>query len=273
MKSQYHRSYIEFKEIKHGSNLAKLFNMAFESAETARMFSCPDLINEFDNDQERYRVVSNFYDLCQFDVYANSVIEKLLEWKELVNEYNTEFKGSWKYYASSKRIDSIKEWGGDDDDYNPDGSIKTNIPDKRLYYYGIIPYLISLDTRDIFMDYTIKHLETPIVAILLHGRNSILDIFSKMGTPMPTYRHENGELIKNDWTDELFEKANRNVSSDLLVDGLFSAVVAVRNLIDDVLKLKKTKDNKEFFLALPQRIDDILDLKIQKIIFPGKEAL
>ena len=67
-----------------------------------------------------------------FEDYASSFVAKLRQIINTISIYDTEFGFRWKYYASSKRINLIKEYGGDDEDYNKDGSVITlGIPDEK----------------------------------------------------------------------------------------------------------------------------------------------
>jgi hypothetical protein len=51
----------------------------------------------------------------------------------------------------------------------------------------------------------------------------------------------------------------------------WSAMLEISELVGETQKLSKTEDNKEFYLSLPQKIQDLFDMKIQFFGFPEKE--
>lgn len=264
-------SYDFFVKVDDDTNLGKLFNFAFRYCRMPLMSCAPRTFSSYGNDWEECAGV--FFQLRLAEMYLHSIIENICRWKADAEIYNTEFGGSWKYYASSKRIDSIRECGGDDDDYNADGSIKTKVSKRVLRYYTIVEVLSDRDWCNIFTD-TYPSDMCFFCRLIVSAQNlSINDIFRKMGKqPITMYKKEGNNMVACDWTDEAMMKAERQSSSEEFVDVLFGVFVAVRNLVDEMLALKPMEDNKDFFLALPGRIQNILDCKIEAVPLPGKEV-
>jgi hypothetical protein len=194
----------------------------------------------------------------------HSIFRNLTEWKKIVNEYNTEFYGSWKFYATSKRMESIKKYGGEEDDYNSDGTIRTSATDAELERYSVIRDLVHDDWKDIFLKTKPFDLHSFYTGIALQAEISLGDIFKSIsGKRIKSYRKgEDGKMIENTWVDEAMSKAEDQLAAGQITDMLYSAVCAVCGLIDEVRGLNRADDNKEFFQSLNRRIQNIFDLEI-----------
>ena len=95
----------------------------------------------------------NYYLTVLWERWLHGVFNRLLEWADIISTYFDEYNGSWEYYALSKRLEFINEYGSDDnDDYNPDDTIKTtSITHEQLKYHTIF-YDLYHDCVDIVQD-------------------------------------------------------------------------------------------------------------------------
>jgi hypothetical protein len=117
--------------------LAKLFNQYMNKLSTMDMTSYPmdsmrELFNEKPEDKYyQYRRETLYEITCMGN--ALHAIHRLVNigLKDL-SEYETDFNFDWKHYATVKRSECIQEYGGDDCDYNEDGSIKFKEDNKSL---------------------------------------------------------------------------------------------------------------------------------------------
>ncbi len=111
--------------------------------------------------------------------------------------------------------------------------------------------------------------------MIIYGTNNIYDfIKNKTGKTLKTYQKgKNGEFIENDWADKVMQRSKEQLSREGTATAFWSVLFAVRSLIDQVEKLPKTEDNKEFFQLLPKKIKDIFDLKIPMIKLPEVEGV
>jgi hypothetical protein len=214
-----------------------------------------------------------FYELCLMEQYLHSIIHNLTEWQALTTIYAGEFQYSWKYFALSNRMDLIKEYGGEDDDYNEDGSIRTNFSDEELITDTIVAELSDTHTKSIFHSTTPMDCLTMCNMLVFLGANCIIDFLkNSSGKPIKTFRKDDdGELIENDWMDEAMHKAAKELAHEDLATILWSVLLAVYALVLQVKDLPKTEDNKEFFMSLPKKIDHIFQLRIQPIKLPKIE--
>jgi hypothetical protein len=263
-------SYQFFKRVEHESDLGRLVNVAFDKLSLARMMSAPNLYLHNDKIKEDYMnvavVVSTFYELCLGELYLHSIFDNLTRWMEIAERYNTEFAGSWKYYAASRRLDIIREYGCEEVDCNSDGTLKKDLTDAELARYSVVCDLITDNVRDIFLDTIPFDLYLLYGGIELYGNTSINDMFNSVtGKGIKTYRKEGGKMVENSFADETMMKAEQQNVCESVVNLLYSSVCAVRELVDSVKALERENDNREFFMSLRKRIQDIFDLKIRAL--------
>lgn len=266
------RIYSMYERIKGNSPLVMIFNQIMDILDTPRMFVAPSCTSCRSSKYKPYGFRATtaiaFYEYCLLEEYLHSLVANLADWKDWAEKYNSEFGGSWRYYAMADRLESIKEWGGGEEkDYNPDGSIRTEVTDKELDGYSLVECMRG--HNDIFL--TTSPGDWEFIYNTLHktGQMSIFKAFEAMGTPLSSYRLENGEMVQNTWVDERLHEAREQAESDTMADHLFSVVSKACELVNDVKKLKSDSDNKVFFSNLPGTIEEILNFHIPIIEMKG----
>jgi hypothetical protein len=255
-------SYSFFQEVDESTKLGQLINCAFAKLSTVRMMCCPQF---YAQEAENQKALTSglFYDLCLGELYLHSLVENLHQWQEILYKYNGEFEGSWKYYAASKRLDYIKEYGGDEDDYLEDGSVKINISEEELTQYSVVDDLVSNFFRSIFLETKPEDLFRFLQYIVINANLNVNDVFQQTtGKKLKTYRIENEKMVENTFVDELFRKMDKEDFATLVVNTLFSVVLQINILIKKISELDKANDNRQFLSMLPVLIQDILDVKI-----------
>ena len=261
-----------FTKVDETTPLGKLFNKVFGVLKIPRGISAPETTTE--DGWNNIGQALMFYELCLMEQYLHSIIHNLSEWQTLTKKYAGEFHYSWKYFALSNKMDLIKEYGGEDYDYNEDGSIRTDFCDEQLINETIVAELSDTHTKSIFHTTTPLNYLTMCNMIVYLGANCIIDFLKKSsGKPIKTYRKgDDDELIENDWMDEAMQKAANELAHEDLATIFWSALLAVYALVLQVKDLPKTEDNKEFFMSLPKKIDNIFQLRIQPLKLPKIET-
>lgn len=256
------RHYSIAERIEGNEPLVEFANSVLNKTITLRTITAPSSTARF-KDINPYSI-ENFYHCCMLETYFNSAIEHLRKWKEEAIKYNTEFEGSWKYYAIADRLESIKQWGGEDDDYNPDGSIREKVSDKQLKGCSLLESWRGYN--DIFLSSKVTDFARVSTLIQVESKLSIVDFFRTQGKELTTYKQDaQGNMIPQDWADEQMSNAQKEFVADGMVDFLTLFVKNCRTIIDQVEKLPYNKDHKDFFASLPNRIDAILDLKLSPL--------
>ena len=107
--------------------LAKAFNRIISDLELLRIMTNPRIFSDSTDKEAPFRM-HNYYLTVLWERWLHGVFNRLVEWANTISSYFDEYNGSWEYYALSQRLEFIKEYGSDDeDDYNPDDTIKTKI--------------------------------------------------------------------------------------------------------------------------------------------------
>ena len=265
--------YCFFTKLEDDTPLGYLFNQVLDALTAPRTLSAPEStsVDGWNNSEKAHL----FYDMCLTEKYLHSIIDNLSRWETIAKKYNKEFNSSWKYYALSRRIDAIKEFGGgdDDDDDDEDGSIRTDVSDEKLMDDTVVAELLDTFSNNIFISTKPTDCLKICYMVVLAGSFCIIDYLKKStGKTIKTYREgEYGELIENDWADEAMQKAENELLHENIAEIFWSVLLSVYALICKVESLPKTDDNKEFFQLLPKVIDNILNLKVPLVKLPKIE--
>jgi len=112
----------------------------------------------------------------------------------------------------------------------------------------------------------LSDLQRLFTAIAFDGEFSLFDILEEAtGKHIKTYRKENGEMVENTWIDEAMMKGERAFVSENLSHILMFSLIGITDLTKEIKALKKDDDNKDFFIALPTRIEAIFNLEVLSV--------
>lgn len=247
------------KKIDDDSLIASFFNTCLKGCNTAMIFSAPRTFAQHNGNY--------IYCSCLlFEDYASSFVAKLRQIINTISIYDTEFGFHWKYYASSKRINLIKEYGGDDEDYNKDGSIITlGIPDEKLATYSIINDLYEQDAVDIVQDTTPRDLQRITAIIQMDASTTITDMFEQAinKTVLPSKVDEDGNIKYMSRMDVEMDKAINKADADTQIQMLYLTCGAMQYILTCIKNLSKTKDNKEELLYIRDFTTKILNANVE----------
>ncbi|MDR1348023.1 MAG: hypothetical protein LBJ63_06290 [Prevotellaceae bacterium] len=271
-------NYELFHPVDESTALGRFINIVFSKLFMARAISAPisyEAVKEKGKKIENHkeRAALHFYDLCLGELYLHSIIDNLNRWQRILKEYNEEFQSNWRYYASSKRLDSIREYGGEADDYNDDGSIKTDVSDEELLNYSVIGDLIPDSWSDTFI-HTIPQDLYPFASFIpVNEKINAFEIFEQcFGKKPTTYRMENGIMKENTFADELIHRIEREDSAELTANTLIAVCVEAIFIVCTTKELDRNKNNEGFLSKfLPAYINNLFELKIEPIQIFGTE--
>lgn len=252
-----------FSRIEDSSNLANLFNKALHELNTVRMMSAP---TTFEVEIKGEGCAMLFYESCLWEMYLHRVIDKLNRWKVTLNEYESEFGSSWRYYASSKRLESIKEYGGEEEDYDSEGNIRTiNLSNEDLKCHTVIRDLVQDDWRDIVQETKPEHLSGLCSALRTKARLSIADVFKQaLGAEIQTYKEDsNGNIIPMTFADKALSKVSDESRADNLSATILFICRSIQLIIEKIMALDKFKDNKEELGSISKDVSCLLDLNFK----------
>jgi len=238
------------------NDLVKLFNNFMKSLQMPRMIYSPDMrlpggvIDPY--------TATGFYRLCVLEVYLHRVVHQLNEVLIVVERFNKEFEGKWKYYAVAERLQCIKEYGGEDEDYNEDGTINTKATNEMLIPYTITNTLNSIITNSMSPDDEVLH-----VAFEYAARSINIDFKDVFGKNVKTYRKdEDGKMVENTWSDDVIHRTEEHLAADELHEMIYSVIWDFHSIIKEIKVLEPCNDHSTFFKGLPKRINDLFSLKV-----------
>ena len=254
-------------KIKDESNLAKLFNECMRKTDCLRIISSPSHITpaemhkNIDNDPTKAIM---FMSSCIYEIHFHTLINQLNERKNEIIRFENEFNYDFDRYAITNRLNLIKEYGGEDEDYNDDDTIK-EATRKNMEDYSIVHELNR--ELHIFTDSTSDHFD--IICNYLENVNnlSILKFFRKQGATILSSRIENGKMVKNTIEDEIEDEARTAYVCDSYSD-LLKLVINHINILG-ILIAELPNDEKSIpsITEIGSYIDEILSLKIKRIPF------
>lgn len=247
--------------IKDEGRLAFLFNKIIKRLNITRIMSAPKTFE----DLEKEYVAKMFYSTCLWEMYLQGVIDKLKSWMQTLEEYETEFSSSWKYYAASRRLSSIKEYGGDEGDYNEDGTIRVSgISNKELESYSVLGVLVFEDWRDIVQETELKDLAGLIAALQTDANFSLLDALKDCTEiDLPTYKQDkNGNMVQMTFAELALQKTIKGNSADDLSSVLLYACNEIQSIIRSIRNLDKCKDNRQELIDIKKRAENLYNFKI-----------
>lgn len=166
--------------IQSDAPLAKAFNRVMAKIQLLRIMSLPRVFRDSKDEMAAFRM-QNYYETVLWEKWLHGVLGRLEEWSKTINAYFDEFNGSWEYYALSKRLDFIREFGSDvEEDYNSDGSIKTqSITREQLKYHTLFSDLYH-DSVDIVQDTEPSDLYSLMSALNANSCMSNIDVLQQL---------------------------------------------------------------------------------------------
>lgn len=253
--------------IKDNSRLAKIFNSILSKCNLQRIISCP---RTFEDMKSEYLAENMylFYIGTLHELWMHKTVSRLKEWREKINEYLSDYNGSHVYYACCKRLEYIKEWGGEKYDYDENGEIKTEGIDKELMQpYTIVSELKEYG-RDIVTETVPEDLQGLATALDIHAKSDISEIFRNDAIhPYRMQTDEYGETIMVEMSREDMElmKIARSVNATDMLLAAKNVCSCVNEIYNDILELDPEEDNKERLTHICYNISALLDYRLEDI--------
>jgi hypothetical protein len=248
--------------------LAVYFNKIIGELETVRIFSSPRTFEDTKKENKDYSAI--FYQTVLWELWFHGVVERLNEWNEILNEYFSEYEGKWKFYACSKRIESINEYGGEESDYNEDGSIRTlNLTKDDLRHHTALGEMVQDDWRDIVQETTCADLQYMITCLKAHASFSLPDAFKEFfGKEIATYKQdENGNMVPMSFADKAMDKAVEQYTADGMAIGITLVCEFIQRIIRDIRAMDKFSDNRDKLIQIHKDVRNILDFNLDEVSY------
>lgn len=264
----------EFIEpIKSKLPLAAFFNRIISKLEPLRIMCYPHSFKDTTGESAAFKM-ENYYETILWERWMHGVFERLEEWGNIINEYFDEFNGSWEYYALAKRLEFLNEYGSDDDDdYNPDGTFKTeDISQKQLEGFTIFCDLYH-DCIDIVQDTKASDLDSLISTLDANARISILDFFQKIpNVKVNVYKvGDDGKVQPISFAEKELMKVSAMVNATDLGQIILMIAKIMESLTSEINTYcnseKAFADNHNFLNALLCDVSSIQQLQLNETRF------
>ena len=249
--------------------LAIVFNKVISKITTLRIMTRPRIFDDIKGENAAFKMMS-YYQILLWEKWLHEVVQRLQEWITTIDEYFDEFNGSWEYYALSKRLEFIDEFGTDDDeDYNPDGSIKTTgVTHNQLKYHTVF-YDLYHECVDIVQDTHPQNLYPLLNAIEANSRVSIIDILQKVsGKEITAYTMgDDGHLRPVTFADRELHKVSEMVEAHDYGQIIIIVAMLMEQLTKSIETAAKSDtafgDNHDLLRAIQSDVEAILSLKFE----------
>lgn len=248
--------------------LAVYFNKIIGELDIVRIFSSPRTFEDTKQENKDYSAI--FYQTVLWELWFHGVVERLNKWNEMLNEYFSEYEGKWKFYACSKRLESINGYGGEESDYNEDGSIRTlNLTEDDLIHHTVLSKMVQDDCRDIVQETTYVDLQYMISCLKAHASFSLPDAFKEFfGKEITTYKQdENGNMVPMSFADKAMDKAVEQYTADGMAASITLVCEFIQRIIRDIRAMDKFSDNTNKLIQIHKDVRNILDFNLCEVSY------
>ena len=253
--------------------LAKAFNRIISDLELLRIMTNPRIFSDSTDKEAPFRM-HNYYLTVLWERWLHGVFNRLVEWANTISSYFDKYNGSWEYYALSQRLEFIKEYGSDDeDDYNPDDTIKTTgITHEQLKYHTIFRDLYH-DCVDIVQDAKPDNLYPMITTLDAKSRFSVIDVLQKStGQQVTSYILEkNGHLRPMTFAEQELVKVSgmvKAMDNGQLVYTIAQIMESLTSELETIANSDRAfSDNHDLLNAILNDATSVLNLHLNKTRF------
>ena len=251
--------------------LAKAFNRIISKISLLRIMSLPQTFGDAMGEFAAFNM-QTYYETVLWEKWLHGVFKRMEEWTNIINEYFDEYAGSWEYYALSKRFDFINEYGSDDEeDYNPDGTVKTHgVTREQLKYHTVFSDLYS-DFVDIVQDTKPEDLYSLISALKANSQMSIIDILEEvLGKKVESYiLDESKSLRPATFVDKVEIKVSEMAEADDLVKLIILIAKKMESLTKKIESIyrsdKQYQDNHSLLKSILNDVSSIMYLQLEEM--------
>lgn len=245
------RKYDFFKKIESDEPLAQLFNKVMDDADFLRASTTPTIGRGLEDE-----CVSSFYYLvCCWEVYCHQSFATIKHWISTIDEYEKEFGFSWKYYAASKRIESVRE-----NCILQDGERAEDIANEfDLKEYSIVDELYCLYDYSILDNIKEHHFDA------LKACSSINPMkgFEKIVGNIPLYKEEEGEMKKMSFAEKEMYYASKLADKEIRFKYFISIYRMFTAIASFITILDKEDDNKDALINIRDKSIKMMKLEIE----------
>lgn len=249
--------------------LASFLNNVLKELDIVRIISGPKTFDYVQTHKSIQEDVWMFYESCLWDKWLTGIIPKLTDWVNCIDTYFNEYLGSWKFFAEVDRIDCIREYGGEPEDYDAEGNIiSEGISDEELANYSVLSHLVQDDWMDIVQDTRPDDLTGMYSVLVSMEKKSFNEVLKEVtGKDIPVYiQDENGEMVIQGFAEQQMMKASRMYVAASRSVILYAIARTIRNMVVKMKSLSPTEDNRNELEAVRSMSKNLLDFKLDSFM-------
>lgn len=200
------------------------FPMYYSMKELSRDQMDPDKWKTLQRCQEatyEYIVLNN-----SLHSYYSHVIKAI----KIIERYQRDFNSNWEYFAVTNRLENIKKWGGESEDYDEEDNI-IETRDKQLLKYHTIHSELSHqfannESRGEYIGSSTPEDFERFSRIAANNTEfSIFKVFSQaFGEELKLYKEVDGQMVPQSTGDRIESEINQDINNEIVVS-LFNVVL------------------------------------------------
>ena len=253
--------------IQNDTPLAKAFNRVLAKIRLLRIMSLPRVFRDSKDEMAAFRM-QNYYETVLWGKWLHGVLGRLEEWSKTISAY-----------LLSKRLDFIREFGSDvEEDYTPDGSIKTQgITHEQLKYHTLFSDLYH-DSVDIVQDTEPPDLYPLMSALNANSCMSIIDVLQQLSCKgIRSYIVDKNGNIRLATEDDKTQMEISELAEAIDLGQLVFAVAQLMEMLTSEIKSiyksdRAFEDNHDVLNDMLCDITAILQLKLDETRFFKQSA-
>lgn len=264
------KKYYKFmSRVDNTCKLASFLNNVLEKLDIVRIISGPKTFDYVKTHENIQKEVWMFYESCLWERWLTEIVPKLTDWVNCIDTYFNEYLGSWKFFAAADRINCIREFGGEPEDYDADGNIiAEGISDEELAHYSVLSRLVQDDWMDIVQGTSPDDLDGMYSVLVRKEKKSVNEVLKEAtGRDIPVYiQNEKGEMVIPGFAEKQMMKASRQYVAASRSVVLYAIARTIRNMVVKMKSLSPTEDNRKELEAVRSMSKDLLDLKLDSFM-------
>ncbi|MFW5848011.1 MAG: hypothetical protein ACOCVF_03765 [bacterium] len=250
----------EYKE----SNFKELLKQYLDGLNLVLITTSPEYHLPNIYDDEYIMFATKYYKLLIAENSLNSLYRYTIDIYEELLKYKTEHNFDWIDYASTNRINSINEYGGEDEDYDENGEIIFSTDYKYLKNYTLIRELkFSLGEEfrgPSFGTSTSEDYLSTSIVVEKQTDMCPFKFFRSQGSNINLHVLKDGEMVHLSEADRIEREMNEDIRNKTVVQFFNKAIDKTVDIKEQILNLNDKKNNKKQINNIINQLEDLLNL-------------
>ena len=230
--------------------LSTFFNQLMESMQSMRSLCAPVSFHK-DEDIAAFQD-EKFCDFVRYELWMTNTVERLMLWAQTIKSYFEDYGGSWEYYATSKRLEFIRE---NELDVEEDSMDK-----EKIKYFSVVYDIYQPDKKNIVQDTTLADLGGLFCDLIACASIDYMkELKEHFGSNIEVYRvGENGKAKQITQDDYELDLAVKRADADDYVALLKEIMKKLSGILAVLKSCSYKEDNKEKLWMVKETAEQLL---------------